>query len=398
MGQDVRPAEAAGLEQGTLLGSSGDQHDPQVDAATSKHMSQKEKLRSKNRRAQKAYRERQKAKLTDSEEQMKTLTAHLESLVKENGKLQSRIALMVQSIRLSQEKVVQDRERKLIEYRLGAPYTEDMVVTLSFVGAQQQRMSVNDIRGLGVDKLAQLHKGCVGELSLLMVKAGGSNTAVNDHLQQVTSEFQHIAAIFCSQGPEAMHQMTMMRAPDSLFSKGSVPNGHWAECVAELQLTPEQVQHLFSIREAFCKRAAALRDQRRALIRASTQGIMDVAAGNCEVLSNAYMGALKLVEQLQECSWDEHILRCQVHGIMWSKVLTSYQVARFLVVSYPWAPQAFGLIDALAAQQGMPPCTEVIDALEGRQDVQQVLQATASYSMQAAPHLKPPASVLQLDC
>ena len=58
-------------------------------------------------RAQKAYRERQKAKLTDSEEQMKTLTAHLESLVQENGKLQSRIALMVQSIRLSQEKVVQ---------------------------------------------------------------------------------------------------------------------------------------------------------------------------------------------------------------------------------------------------------------------------------------------------
>lgn len=50
------------------------------------------------------------------------------------------------------------------------------------------------------------------------------------------------------------------------------------------------------------------------------QGIMDVAAGNCEVLSNAYMGALKLVEQLQECSWDEHILRCQVHGVMWSKV------------------------------------------------------------------------------
>ena len=65
--------------------------------------------------------------------------------------------------------------------------------------------------------------------------------------------------------------MTMMRAPDSLFSTGSVPNGHWAECVAELQLTTEQVQHLFSIREAFCKRAAALRDQRRALIRASTQ-------------------------------------------------------------------------------------------------------------------------------
>ena len=37
-----------------------------------------------------------------------------------------------------------------------------------------------------------------------MVKAGGGNTAVNDHLQQVTSEFQHIAAIFCSQGPEVL--------------------------------------------------------------------------------------------------------------------------------------------------------------------------------------------------
>ena len=70
---------------------------------------------------------------------------------------------------------------------------------------------------------------------------------------------------------QAMHQMTMMRAPDSLFSKGLVPNGHWAECAAEMQLTPEQIQHLFTIREAFCKRAAALRDQRRALIRASTQ-------------------------------------------------------------------------------------------------------------------------------
>ena len=50
LGQDVRPTEAAGLEQNTFLGSSGDQHDPQIDAATSKHISQKEKLRSKNRR------------------------------------------------------------------------------------------------------------------------------------------------------------------------------------------------------------------------------------------------------------------------------------------------------------------------------------------------------------
>lgn len=77
-----------------------------------------------------------------------------------------------------------------------------------------------------------------------------------------------------SSGMQAMHQMTMMRAPDSLFGKGPVPDGHWAECAAEMQLAPEQVQHLFTIREAFCKRAAALRDQRRALIRASTQVLL----------------------------------------------------------------------------------------------------------------------------
>lgn len=50
LGQDARPTEAVGLDQAAFDGSSGGQHDPQVDAATSKHMSQKEKLRSKNRR------------------------------------------------------------------------------------------------------------------------------------------------------------------------------------------------------------------------------------------------------------------------------------------------------------------------------------------------------------
>ncbi len=79
---------------------------------------------------------------------------------------------------------------------------------------------------------------------------------------------QHVS---CCVAVQAMHQMTMMRAPDSLFGKGSAPPGHWAECAAQMQLAPEQVQHLFSIREAFCKRAAALRDQRRALVRQSTQ-------------------------------------------------------------------------------------------------------------------------------
>lgn len=56
-----------------------------------------------------------------------------------------------------------------------------------------------------------------------------------------------------------------------------------------------------------------------------------------------------------------------------------------------------GTREALAAQE-MLPCTEVIDTLEVCQDVQQVLQVSASYSMQAAPHLKPHASVLQLHC
>ncbi len=52
------------------------------------------------------------------------------------------------------------------------------------------------------DKDEMILQGCVGALSLLMVKAGGRNASADDHLQQVTSEFQHIAAIFCSQGPE----------------------------------------------------------------------------------------------------------------------------------------------------------------------------------------------------
>lgn len=82
---------------------------------------------------------------------------------------------------------------------------------------------------------------------------------------------QHVT---CYVAVQAMHQMTMMRAPDSLFGKGSAPSGHWAECAAQMQLAPEQVQHLFSIREAFCKRAAALRDQRRALVRQSTQVLL----------------------------------------------------------------------------------------------------------------------------
>ncbi len=51
-------------------------------------------------------------------------------------------------------------------------------------------------------KLVMCLQGCVGALSLLMVKAGGRDASADDHLQQVTSEFQHIAAIFCSQGPE----------------------------------------------------------------------------------------------------------------------------------------------------------------------------------------------------
>ena len=73
-----------------------------------------------------------------------------------------------------------------------------------------------------------------------------------------------------------MHQMTMLRAPDSMFAKGNAPDGHWAACAAQMQLSPEQIQHLFSIREAFCKRAAALRDQRRALVRASTQAKLPI--------------------------------------------------------------------------------------------------------------------------
>lgn len=53
-------------------------------------------------------------------------------------------------------------------------------------------------------------QGCVGELSLLMVKSGGRDPAVHEHLQQVTSEFQHIAAIFCSQGPEVLAALSIV--------------------------------------------------------------------------------------------------------------------------------------------------------------------------------------------
>ncbi len=48
MGQEAHPMDAAGADQNG--GSSGGLDDPEEEAAKSKHMSQKEKLRSKNRR------------------------------------------------------------------------------------------------------------------------------------------------------------------------------------------------------------------------------------------------------------------------------------------------------------------------------------------------------------
>ncbi len=51
MNQGMQPLDAPEFDQAnTFYGSSGGQDEPPPDAATSKHMSQKEKLRSKNRR------------------------------------------------------------------------------------------------------------------------------------------------------------------------------------------------------------------------------------------------------------------------------------------------------------------------------------------------------------
>ena len=51
MGQEAGPGDAAGTDQAGSGGLDNTRADPiQMDAATSKHMSQKEKLRSKNRR------------------------------------------------------------------------------------------------------------------------------------------------------------------------------------------------------------------------------------------------------------------------------------------------------------------------------------------------------------
>ncbi|DBA98656.1 TPA: hypothetical protein ACH3X1_014438 [Trebouxia sp. C0004] len=152
---------------------------------TSKTIDAKAKLRDKNKRAQKRFRERKKEKAQETEKYMSDLTAEMDKVRLEKRKLEARNQLLEKVLSLSKQNMplptkgilqLSPDTLKTISCPFGAKLeilSPDETLPVSVLRTEAKSMTVRELKSMSLEQHVAIWKGYVSKLAVLLVNAKG---------------------------------------------------------------------------------------------------------------------------------------------------------------------------------------------------------------------------------
>ncbi|KAK9830010.1 hypothetical protein WJX72_009170 [[Myrmecia] bisecta] len=322
--------------------------------------------REKNKRAQRRFRERQKARLQESEQRASDLAAELAKVKMERSMLESRNAILEKILELrggSQDTLRHQGSRSdlaaLAQADTSFPETADssQLLTLTVRDGETLQLSTEQMRALPRKEVSRMWKEYVNKMAVCLVDGDGDGDTPNGRrIRELLEELVSFSTCYASVNPKGWIALRCMRLEDTQMAGEQEPTCQmWSSIAKAMNLSPEQKQKMLQLRRFYLTRLAAILRQRQevsmSLLR-TVPGYAQRTARN--TIATGHLKSLDAFEQLKSnLSQEQECIQQFAAAIR--TIITPYQVAIAIVQSYPWAPDSLAICNCVAKAESEPP-------------------------------------------
>ncbi|KAL3150963.1 hypothetical protein ABBQ32_000706 [Trebouxia sp. C0010 RCD-2024] len=350
----------------------------QNSSSSQAHGSETLSLKEKNRRAQRKFREKQRAKKSQAEGQAFELAQQLQELKAQKAAAYSRNLALEKVFELQklQEKdksqvseasrpssVDHTQANALIASELASPprsnsihMSVDVNTLTRFCGRQpvpMTRFSKSQIEQFEFADFAKLWKEYISRLAVCLVEANGDDSSpACQTIHEIMAELTAVFCYVCASHPHKMLSFHSSKLEEGPSSWPAANDELWQTIAAAANFSDEQQARICGIRDYFLARMMRIMKEREDISaqlaaavppftsRIVTAGMnMQAAAGHIQALQ-ATEKLHQNLHQAQDC-----LSQFQVAA---RECMTPLQVAMVCVQSFPWMPDIVGLFSSVA--------------------------------------------------
>lgn len=301
----------------------------------------------KNRRAQKRFRERQKASINSMQDQIMYMSQEMDRLKKENKDLVGKNALMDKMLRLSNDSILSLQESRMNSnvsaYRECAELLELLkgrrIQEVMGELDESEMSAVSDGKGL-----IWFWKKLVKDASVLLIQYDCIPTSDESKREAI---IKAIKDLLDSAGRTCMHVAVYNTANFEILMSFVFDNGvegtenekqHWLSVIKLLNLSEYQ-RYQFSALYGIYKEKMDKLLQTSSQKLSALENLAPEDEKSClNKMAKKTLGVNEAAKELQLQMYEEYLCRVEFWAVVFKTVLTDLQKARFIVESYPFFP------------------------------------------------------------
>lgn len=327
-------------------------------------------VQEKNRRAQKRFRERQKAKMKDMTEQLNEINEELDKLKVENDSLRNRNSILekVLSLRNDHIRMLQDDQHV---FDLGKQYYDSSILLKDEKMIAGEAVDARDdfdwsivstdpaaIKNMSPAKIVSFWKAIVRDLGNILVKHDNlpdSDSEMKQKIMDQLCETLDVGGQICMQ-TAVLHPTNMQYLIASTLDGGasgtsSTDKTFWMSVVASMHLSDEQESQIVALRDIFVSRMGSILAAREGILK----NLRSVAVPDRLVaLQSVIAETLRVNEATQALKsnlQEEHLCGMEFIGTVFKTIFTPLQKARAIVQAYPFYPDVYQISSIIAEKR-----------------------------------------------
>eukprot|EP00775_Hariotina_reticulata_P012515 gene12515-12649_t len=300
-----------------------------MTAAEKRHLA----LQEKNRRAQRRFRERQKAKIQDLHQQIEELTQKVGSLQTENAALHSRTSILEKVLDMRNEQIQVMQESKEITQQV-YEQAEGPPLTLTAVSGQSISLTTDMLKALSPEQIYKIYQTYIKELSSRLVELNQDGCASEEITAQVEKLTKEVTRKFIAVSRQYLHNEE--EAIDM-----------WKSVVNSINLSDKQKLDIVQWKQLFMQKVESIVDERKKLNVQIQAHLPQESFHTRNAIT--YIKTHEAVAKLRENLRAEHNVTIEFCAAVFKAVLNSFQMASLLVQAYPAVPDALAVASAVIA-------------------------------------------------
>lgn len=345
------------------IGHSAEQHSGEhsgSDFEDNRKLTKAEKttrMREKNKTAQKRWRDRQKAKLTDSEKKLSELSAKLEHISIEKSALENRNNILEKVLVMRDQEICkfkaedhslhhQAEQQQQTPFTMQDGYRSNAYLNISV--RDNARITCEALKSMSSTELTKLWKEYVNKLAVMLLEArGNDHSAVQAQIDRLVNECSAICASLAMSNPSAIRTLHCSNFDGALMVQQGPSSSKWLSISRSINLSTQQKKELLAGRHYYLSKMSEVLRQRESLLN-TLEGVHGTKTTQ-HALALDYVTMAGVLDRLQANIQEDHQLTCGFLYATWKRVMTLFQRGNVIVQSYPYFPDMLAVANAIAA-------------------------------------------------